>query len=453
MIFQTSNNYQYNNWQSPSIFGLYKQNFLHVNRIDALGQALIEAASQGDTQNIEFLIAQGANVNFADHTGKTAVVRALQKKRFEAIKILVDSGADLTLVTPYLVSQSSVQIIELVLNSGFDPCKVDRFGASMLTHIRDYCKLKHRQIREIVQKSFDPTKKAIGFDRQYTLTKLLAHAFELAGVSRIYGVEVDWEGMSQEVAAETMAKYVRKFSMVLPNILNKDLSSLLIQSLEFAARYKSEVMYKFKVDTLKPIFILTGSLKHSVIFLIWQRFLIVSNRSQLPTNVIGECNEKKFNEKFFKTVLSRKLESIDNLKKILISVDFQSLPDFEKIASLPPQKVGNCSWASLEGGVYAFLFLAQWGINIINGLSDIEEPKKVTDCIFYNWLFFLRLNILDRYIDKIDKNDWDENLVYQCFTVLYEDCAQYAEILEESIVNGFAVLEKKYLLKANKAAI
>lgn len=59
-----------------------------------MGQALIQAAERGDLAEIERLRAQGAAINTQDARGRTAVLAATHADQVEAVRLLLERGAD-----------------------------------------------------------------------------------------------------------------------------------------------------------------------------------------------------------------------------------------------------------------------------------------------------------------------------------------------------------------------
>ena len=59
----------------------------------ATASSLIEAASIGDTEKVQALLAKGADVNAKENKGGTALMAAKRKGHREIVRILKEAGA------------------------------------------------------------------------------------------------------------------------------------------------------------------------------------------------------------------------------------------------------------------------------------------------------------------------------------------------------------------------
>jgi len=58
------------------------------------GPALIDAATNGDVAKVQALLAEGADVNYQDQYGRTALFSAAKRGHTEAVRILLTKGAE-----------------------------------------------------------------------------------------------------------------------------------------------------------------------------------------------------------------------------------------------------------------------------------------------------------------------------------------------------------------------
>lgn len=74
------------------------QKILSQGKLDSrdLGQALVWAGAERDTNTVRALLSAGANVNAQDHKGNTALMAAAAYNNVQAVKVLLDAGADRT---------------------------------------------------------------------------------------------------------------------------------------------------------------------------------------------------------------------------------------------------------------------------------------------------------------------------------------------------------------------
>lgn len=110
-----------------------------LKRVDNLNQAggwedhyfspLMAAASENEVEMMRLLIDKGADVNFINPDGWTALIEAADEGAYEAAKLLLDSGAkvnlrgDQTRVTALSMaaSEGHPEIVELLLDAGAQP--------------------------------------------------------------------------------------------------------------------------------------------------------------------------------------------------------------------------------------------------------------------------------------------------------------------------------------------
>ena len=60
----------------------------------ATASSLIEAASMGDTEKVQALLAKGADVHAKDNTGATVLLQTAWDGRTDAVRLLLAKGAD-----------------------------------------------------------------------------------------------------------------------------------------------------------------------------------------------------------------------------------------------------------------------------------------------------------------------------------------------------------------------
>jgi hypothetical protein len=60
----------------------------------AMASSLIETAARGDTEKVQALLAQGADVNTRDNTGGTVLLQTAWDGRTDAVRLLLEKGAD-----------------------------------------------------------------------------------------------------------------------------------------------------------------------------------------------------------------------------------------------------------------------------------------------------------------------------------------------------------------------
>ena len=100
---------------------------------------LHEAAIAGDVASIRTLLAEGAEIDARDDTGRTPVMAATAARQVDAVRVLVDAGADVDirddrLDNPFLYAgaEGLLDILRIVNEAGADPAITNRFGGIAL---------------------------------------------------------------------------------------------------------------------------------------------------------------------------------------------------------------------------------------------------------------------------------------------------------------------------------
>ena len=86
---------------------------VHVGSPDAyVGWPLVKAATRGDVNLLDFLLAHGADANTKDNHGKTLLMYAVQRKKFGAVKLLIARGADVSAQADYDYNNTALKLAE-----------------------------------------------------------------------------------------------------------------------------------------------------------------------------------------------------------------------------------------------------------------------------------------------------------------------------------------------------
>ena len=105
-----------------------------VNEFDSISSFLHTAATFNQIEIAKFLIEKGIDVNMLNHTGLTALSRAVRKGNFEMVKLLCESGAELDSSDPdnnALFSAGSwhqEEIAQYLVDKGIDIYKTYHIG-------------------------------------------------------------------------------------------------------------------------------------------------------------------------------------------------------------------------------------------------------------------------------------------------------------------------------------
>jgi uncharacterized protein len=100
---------------------------------------LHETARDGDVAGIERLLAEGLPVDAQDADGRTPVMVATVARRTDAVRALVDAGADVDIrdnrldnVFLYAGAEGLLDILRIANEAGADPALTNRFGGIAL---------------------------------------------------------------------------------------------------------------------------------------------------------------------------------------------------------------------------------------------------------------------------------------------------------------------------------
>jgi ankyrin repeat protein len=102
-------------------------------------EQLIQAAADGDTEEVVALLAAGADVDWQGDDGRTAVMAATVGNHVDTVAALIDAEADVDirdarLDNPFLYAgaEGLLDILRLVIAAGADPSLTNRFGGTAL---------------------------------------------------------------------------------------------------------------------------------------------------------------------------------------------------------------------------------------------------------------------------------------------------------------------------------
>jgi uncharacterized protein len=100
---------------------------------------LVHAAERGEIIVVRKLVAEGAQINWRDHRGRTALLAATQRNRIEVARFLIQEGAnvnakDLIQDSPFLLAGAlgRVELLRLMIPAGADLTDTNRFGGTAL---------------------------------------------------------------------------------------------------------------------------------------------------------------------------------------------------------------------------------------------------------------------------------------------------------------------------------
>jgi ankyrin repeat protein len=102
-------------------------------------RAFFDAAERGEIVVVRKLFAEGAQINWRDHRGRTPLLAATQRNRIDVARFLIQEGADVNTKdliqdTPFLYAgaEGRTEIMRAILTAGPDLKDTNRFGGTAL---------------------------------------------------------------------------------------------------------------------------------------------------------------------------------------------------------------------------------------------------------------------------------------------------------------------------------
>ncbi|MBS0636411.1 MAG: hypothetical protein JSS12_02775 [Verrucomicrobia bacterium] len=297
----------------------------------------------------------------------------------------------------------------------------------------------------------------VELSKQVQYTKLVTHAFSLKGNCVIQGQKIPFEGGQSQIAAATMAKSVASFATRLQ--MDKSSVAQFVQSLEYAqdqASHSSTQTVK-RIAKGEPTCILTGYQGHAATVFIWKGLFILCDRSgsreslsihrfdpsKLNENSIELLiNKDKYTEAEYNTLIN------ETLPKALAFTQTENEKTLQQLASLPPQIVGNCSWASTEGVVKVFMLLEKLGKKSVVAPNVPSEQKALQEAVnanFAKWQVYQQMQLLEKCI----KHTVDPKLLIQSFNALWAIRTTFSQSFDVELQQRLKELETSY--KKNKS--
>ncbi len=105
----------------------------------SISQRLLDAAARDDSATVAQLLAAGADIEYRDPQGRSALLLATHRNAVEAARTLIEAGADVNAMdaisdSPYLYAgaEGRLEILRMTLTHGADLASVNRYGGTAL---------------------------------------------------------------------------------------------------------------------------------------------------------------------------------------------------------------------------------------------------------------------------------------------------------------------------------
>ncbi len=439
-------------------------------------QDFIAAAKNGDLVLIqEFLEDGSVDPNYQDENKKTALMYAAQEGWIDVVKILIENKADLDIydntkknALMYAAGHGHKEIIDILLESGANLDAQERFGwtAFMMAIKAGYIKIvnlfiKHQTSINLknkegetsltIAKNMSPViykklkKKGLNkgnlkdYNKFVNIVKTLCHIKGVDGDSVYLNGNDKYIfsrlGMLGDLFSKPLSKQLRLFHTHFPDLVppefikkicfvlksynkNND-TSLNVRSKKIAKQYKKDDI----------VLISTGFNGHAVVELLCHGYGMRSNRGSSSKKSLQifpiQIQDDKSLTKYISKLRSVAHQSQQKYKEIVgktspsTGVELQ----LEQLLELPMQKVGNCSWTSLEGALLA-LFIFE-GLHLENllplaskNINQIQEVVQTYKSIFDNFIRFFEKNITQKYLDFVRNRPHlkEEDIIHECYS-------------------------------------
>jgi hypothetical protein len=129
----------------------------HAMNDPKLGEQLLNAAGDGNYERVVTLLDCGADVNYANWSGWTALIGGVQSQNKRLIQLLLDRGADINhvdfngcTVLQVAASRDDLSIIKLLIDRGADVNVSEDWGCSTLMWAARGWRLFHRPKCELI---------------------------------------------------------------------------------------------------------------------------------------------------------------------------------------------------------------------------------------------------------------------------------------------------------------
>ncbi len=347
-----------------------QRSVVRFEEIDEYGYTpLIQTAIVNDIAKARALIDAGADVNYTDLTGRTAL--------------------------HWAADNNNVELAELLLKQGADANAYTRAGQPVLAlpYLRNQNEIKQL----LYQYDGDLT-----FAQDFVNAKLLGHVFELEGRVDLVDTkdmlfEIEFEGFYLEFSLAIVARslfdfqrnyggkhlrpYFPKLQLIIAAIHN---GAELLKYQHYLINIKK---YEDKIDrllNLSPLLIPIAADGHAISLIRFGDWLIRCDRGAFGrdhgTVIIYEMGQPmQLTKSLIKSLIyQRQTKTFINetLIKILELTPIEYIP-------LPVQLSGNCSWANIEATIPAIMYLLLLHERKKHTPTDIEDCKR-TALYFYN---------------------------------------------------------------------
>jgi hypothetical protein len=315
-----------------------------VNEIDVYGYPpIIEAAIVDDANITAILLEQGADVNAQDLTGGTALHWAVDNNNLDLCRLLLTHQAN---PNAYNYSAQPILVKPLLRNQ--------------------------KALKELLYQYRADLK----FAQDYINAKLIGHRFELQGTIDIVDadntfIELQYDGFFLEFTLDLLkhslhryrnnyaARELRDYFKHLQTIIfSLSVANELIKYQHYRidrAHFQSHIQSLLNTD---PLIIPLSYAGHAISAIKYGNRLAICDRGErskthATVEIFTIHNMQAFSAEFYHFLFYEKLPKGFMTRGIYKTLDLELIDSLP----LPPQLIGNCSWANIEAIVPSMLYL------------------------------------------------------------------------------------------------
>lgn len=393
-----------------------------VNMSAELAEAIINQDYTAVTQCIK----QGANLNAQDQYGLLPLIQAVIKDNISIAKLLLAHGANVderdvsgSSALSWATRDNNIPLCKLLLEYGASANLYNSAGEPLLANVR----LRDQQdlLTMLVENGAN-----IDFAKDYINAKLIGHRFELTGKADITNhdgkfVEVNFEGFTTEFTIGLICKaltgfinsHIGKKFAEHHHYINKIIEQLVISQNFLPPLYKRK--HQAHAEQITPLLqnnfliVPVTYYGHAMSFVKFGDYLAKCDRgvNNIADTIIvyRAKNPYRLNADLFKQLI------FAHNTEHFIHTEIRELLSLEAIASLPTrsQISGNCSWANIEAGVIAALFLLPLPETSVlvssNNKSKLSTLKKAVIKFYDAWVEWDKDRAVDECIEEFYYTD------------------------------------------------
>lgn len=304
--------------------------------------------------------------------------------------------------------------VDALLEAGI---KLDNFDITSQMLVISALKFNRIPLRHLPAERLHLSDMILSQHKLYMRGKSIAHSSQsrakFTTTNPNYGVEYSFrlEGGKDVRWAEEMFKATNLFESHFPGMIPHSTIALLVDALKNFEQ-NNAITDLNRIRQGLPVIKSAGWIAHAVSMTFWNPFGIVVNRgtenwgfplliSEFKKELLKESQLERITQASHSESSDDYLKLMNELPEELNFTPTKMTKFLVDNCTLPDQVVGNCSWASLEGAVWALIVLSDIRLNQLTVPNSVVSPQRMVQLknIFNLWVAFNQLYHLERYLD------------------------------------------------------